>query len=133
MPYTSQVSFTLDTICPWTYLAKKRLSLALADFRSSHPNSAVTFTIRYLPYQLYPESSATGEDRFEWYKRSRYGDSEEKMRSYTTIMSAYGRQVDIDFKFGGIVANTLQAHRVIWWSQEQFGEDVAGKVVDCKQ
>jgi predicted DsbA family dithiol-disulfide isomerase len=132
MAYTSQVSFVLDTVCPWTYLAKKRLSLALAQFRLSHPDSSVTFTIRYLPYQLYPETSVDGEDKFEWYKRSRYGDSEEKMRSYTTIMSAYGRQVGIDFKFGGMVANTLPAHRVIWWAQEEFGEDVTGRVVDCK-
>jgi hypothetical protein len=32
---------------------------------------------------------------------------------YTTLMSAYGASRGIDFKFGGTVANTIDAHRVV--------------------
>ena len=52
------------------------------------------------------------------------------MRSYTIIMGSYGRQVGINFKFGGIVANTLNALRVIWVVQEDKGVDVARRVVE---
>ena len=60
----------------------------------------------------------------------RYGDSEDKMKMYTTLMSAYGASAGIDYKFGGTVANTLQAHRVIQYFQEEKGPEVANKLVD---
>ncbi|GAB7350336.1 hypothetical protein MBLNU459_g0968t1 [Dothideomycetes sp. NU459] len=127
MGYESQISFTLDTICPWTYLAKRRLSKALAHVRESNPS--VTFVVKYLPYQLYPGASQAGEDKYEWYRKSRYGDSDEKMKMYTTLMSAYGVSEGIDYKFGGTVANTLQAHRIIHHFQEEKGPEVADKIV----
>ncbi|KAK3116026.1 hypothetical protein LTR53_004032 [Teratosphaeriaceae sp. CCFEE 6253] len=126
MGYDSTIFFTLDTICPWTYLAKRRLAKALSLLPDSTP---VTFTLKYLPYQLYPSASQAGEDKYEWYRRSRYGDSEEKMKMYTTLMSAYGVAEGIDYKFGGTVANTLQAHRVIQHFQEVKGAETADKVV----
>ncbi|KAF2462225.1 thioredoxin-like protein [Lineolata rhizophorae] len=130
MGYDSQISFTLDTICPWTYLAKRRLSKALDQVRSSNPSSPVTFHVKFMPYQLYPDASKEGEAKYSWYKRAKYNDSEEKMKMYMTLMSAYGANEDIDFKFGGTVANTLDAHRLIQWVQEENGEEQASKVVD---
>jgi hypothetical protein len=130
MTYKSSISFTLDTICPWTYLGLRRLGLALDQFRSAHPDAPVEFTLKFFPYQLYPGASKEGEDKFSWYKQSRYGDSDEKMTAYTTIMSAYGRGAGIDFKFGGIIANTLNAHRVIHVFQEKEGEEVARKIIE---
>ena len=83
-----------------------------------------------MPYQLYPEASQEGEAKFDWYKKSRYGDSDEKMKMYTTLMSDYGAKEGIDFKFGGIVANTMHAHRLIQHFQEGKGPEVADKIVD---
>lgn len=126
MGYDSEVQFTLDTICPWTYLAKRRLARALSALP---PDSPVSFTVKYKPYQLYPEASQEGEDKFAWYKKSRYGDSDQKMQMYTTLMSAYGETEGIKYKFGGTVANTLQAHRVIQHFQETKGPETADKLV----
>jgi len=109
-----------------TYLAKRRLARAISAIPS---DSQVNFTVKYKPYQLYPEASQEGEDKFAWYKKSRYGDSDQKMKMYTTVMSAYGETEEIKYKFGGIVANTLQAHRVIQHFQETKGTDVADKIV----
>lgn len=67
--------------------------------RASQSDSGTTFTIKYLPYQLYPEATKEGEDKYEWYRKSRYGDSEEKMKMYTTLMSAYGADAGINFKY----------------------------------
>ncbi|KAF4626780.1 hypothetical protein G7Y89_g11381 [Cudoniella acicularis] len=128
--YDSTISFTFDTICPWTYLAKRRLDEALRRVRADPSASTkVTFTIKYFPYQLYPEASQEGEDKYQWYKKSRYGDSEEKMAMYTTLMSAYGASAGITYKFGGVVANTLPAHRVIQYFQEEKGAETADKLV----
>ncbi|PNS20235.1 Structural maintenance of chromosomes protein 4 [Sphaceloma murrayae] len=122
------ITFTLDTICPWTYIAKRRLGRAISEVREEHPD--VEITVRFLPYQLYPDLPREGEDKLEWYQKSRYGDSEEKMKMYTTLMSAYGVAEGIDFKFGGTMANTLQAHRTIHHFQETQGPEVADKLVN---
>ncbi|KXL51085.1 hypothetical protein M433DRAFT_463690 [Acidomyces richmondensis BFW] len=127
MGYESEIQFTLDTICPWTYLAKRRLSKALSK---TPPDSSVSFKVRYLPYQLFPGASQEGEDKYEWYRKSRYGDSDEKMKMYTKLMSAYGKAEDINYKFGGTVANTLQAHRLIQHFQETKGPEIGDKIVD---
>ncbi|MGI4852246.1 MAG: DsbA family protein, partial [Janthinobacterium lividum] len=102
MGYTTTIQFTLDTICPWTYLARRRLSKALTLVKTSHPDA--TFIVQYLPYQLYPDAPQAGEDKYKWYKRSRYGDSEEKMDMYVKLMSAYGKDEGIEFTFEGVVA-----------------------------
>ncbi|EMC99345.1 hypothetical protein BAUCODRAFT_31665 [Baudoinia panamericana UAMH 10762] len=83
-----------------------------------------------MPYQLYPDASQEGESKFDWYKESRYGDSDEKMKMYTTLMSAYGVAEGIQYKFGGEVANTLQAHRVIQHYQEAKGPETADKIIN---
>ncbi|KAH0370749.1 thioredoxin-like protein, partial [Aureobasidium melanogenum] len=128
MGYESQISFTLDTICPWTYLARRRLAKALEQVQSTEPG--VTFTIKYLPYQLYPNAPQEGEDKYSWYRDARFNGDEEHMRKYVVLMTAYGKAEGIAYKFGGRVGNTLQAHRVIQLVQEAKGPDAAEKVVD---
>ena len=88
------------------------------------------FTVKFLPYQLYPEATKEGEDKYEWYKKSKYGDSEDKMKMYITLMTAYGHTAGINYKFGGKVANTLDAHRVIQHFQELKGTEAADKIVN---
>lgn len=47
-------------------------------------------------------------------------------------MSAYGVAVGIDFKFGGTIANTMDAHRLIQHCQEEMSPETADKIVNCK-
>lgn len=100
-------------------------------FRESDDAKKVNFTVKYLPYQLYPEASKEGEDKYAWYRKSRYGDSDEKMKMYETLMRAYGVGVGIDFKFRGTVANTIDAHRLIQHFQEEKGPETADKLINC--
>lgn len=110
-------------------LTKDLLAVALRRFRETDDAKKVTFTLKYFPYQLYPEASKEGEGKYEWYKKSRYGDSEEKMQRYTTLMTAYGVTAGINFKFGGTVANTIDAHRLIQRYQEK-GPETADKLIN---
>lgn len=66
------------------------------------------------------------------YKTEKYHNSEDEMKKYTTLMSAYGVGVGIDFKFHGMIANTLDAHRLIQHYQEEMGSETADKIVKCK-
>ncbi|KAL9011450.1 MAG: hypothetical protein Q9173_003711, partial [Seirophora scorigena] len=101
----------------------------LRHFRSSQSSHRVIFTVKYLPYQLYPEASKEGEDKYEWYKNTKYDGSDGKMQQYTKLMSTYGKQVGIDFDFHGTVANTFNAHRLIQHYQE-IGPEVADTIVN---
>ncbi len=121
---------------------------ALKQFRSSPSANDVNFTVKFYPYQLYPEASNQGEDKYEWYgvvnptlaqtpihnvsryKTTKYNNSESQMQKYTTLMSAYGIGAGIDFKFHGTVANTLSAHRLIQHFQEEMGPETADRIVD---
>ncbi|KAG4031900.1 hypothetical protein MFRU_008g02540 [Monilinia fructicola] len=131
--YDSTITFTFDIICPWTYLAKKRLDEALRIVRLTDEASNVNFTVKFSPYQLYPGASKQGEDKHAWYRKSRYGDSEEKMEMYIKVMTAYGQSAGIDYKFGGTVANTIDAHRIVQHFQQQDvrggGPETADKIV----
>ena len=62
---------------------------------------------------------------------SKYNGSEEQMKKYTLLMSAYGVEAGIDFKFHGTVANTLDAHRLLQHYQEEGGAVVADNIVKC--
>lgn len=46
-----------------------------------------------------------------------------------TLMTAYGASAGITYKFGGTVANTIQAHRIIQHFQETSGPEVADKIL----
>jgi predicted DsbA family dithiol-disulfide isomerase len=51
------------------------------------------------------------------------------MKMYITLMTAYGVSAGINYKFGGTVANTIDAHRMIQHYQEENGPEVADKLV----
>ncbi|KAL1865735.1 hypothetical protein Daus18300_007111 [Diaporthe australafricana] len=127
--YSSQISFTLDTICPWTYLAKKRLDFALTQL-SPEVSSKVSFKVQFLPYQLYP-GFGPAQDKQTWHRDSKYDGSSEKMDMYVEYMTTLGEASGIKFKFGGDIADTLQAHRVIQYFQEEMGTDTSNKLVDA--
>lgn len=103
-----------------------RLQKALSQFSSPK----VHFTLRLAPYQLYPDFSMSGEDKYAWYKREKYNDSDERMAMYTRYMGALASAEGVAFDFHGPLANTLHAHRVLWWVQETHGPEAAGKALE---
>jgi predicted DsbA family dithiol-disulfide isomerase len=52
------------------------------------------------------------------------------MKMYVALMTAYGDSCGIKFKFGGKVANTLPAHRIIQHFQEKQSEETADKIIN---
>ncbi len=105
---------------------------ALRRFRQSDDANDATFVVKYYPYQLAPDASKEGEPKYDWYKKSKYADSEDKMKMYMKLMSAYGKTAGIEYKFGGTVANSIDAHRVIQHFQEEKGPEAAGKIINCE-
>jgi predicted DsbA family dithiol-disulfide isomerase len=91
----------------------------------------VTFTLKLAPYQLYPDFSTTGVSKYEWYKTEKYADSDERMKMYIDYMTALGRDEGVEFEFGkeGVIANTLDAHRILQYLQNEYSSEHASKAL----
>ena len=128
--YQSQVTFTLDTICPWTFLAKKRLDKALEQVRASPEASAVNFTLRFESYQLHPELPET-IDKQEWYVNTKFLGNADAHKSMQERLAGLAAADGHTLRFDGPIGNTFQAHRVIQQVQEEKGPEAANRLVDA--
>lgn len=96
-----------DTICPWCYVGKRRLSRALAS--RPQPKMAV----RWRAFQLNPAMPPEGMLR-ERYIDAKFGSSERARRIYDAV-SAVGASEGIIFNFEAIkrTPNTILSHRLL--------------------
>ena len=104
-----------DVMCPWCYIGKKRLEIALS-MRQSIP-----VDVRWRAYKLDPTIPDGGVDRVE-YLEKKFG---EKADAIYSQIEQTGRDVGIDFRFSDISRspNTTNAHRLIRWSYGQNAQD----------
>lgn len=103
-----------DTVCPWCFIGKRRLEKAMNQFMATHSN--VTFDVEWHPFQLAPTMSKT-KPKMEHYIR-KFG--QERAQAMVPYMKSVGEPEGISFSYGGVIANTLDSHRLIHWSR-QFG------------
>lgn len=99
-----------DPICPWCYIGKTNLDVALA----AHPDHP--FTIEWHPFQLNPDMPATGMDR-RAYLEAKFGGQKGAIEVYGRINTA-AKAVGLDINWEGITKtpNTFDAHRLIHWA-----------------
>lgn len=114
--HTLKIEFTLDTICPFTYLGRKKLQLAMRLARDE--TLPLDFAITYKPFDIAKNVPKTGINKMDWYVEKN-GGSNEQCEKMVEAMKAMGREVGIAFSYGGEVANTLDAHRVIMKVQNE--------------
>ncbi|KAI8148871.1 thioredoxin-like protein [Fennellomyces sp. T-0311] len=112
-----KIDIVSDTVCPWCFVGKRRLEKAIAQFQSTNPN--VSFDIEWHPFQLSPTMSKNNPKlKLEHYKR-KFG--EQRTAEMIPYMQSVGEPDGIKFSYGGVMANTLDSHRLIYWSK-QFGK-----------
>ena len=93
------VSVHFDLICPWCYIGKRNLDIALARLSESHPDANVRVAWRSV--QLLPETPKAGVD-FRAFYEARLGSPE-----------AVRAGVEIDFASIKVFPNTAMAHRLL--------------------
>ena len=102
-----EIEIFSDVVCPWCYIGKKRLDGVL--------DTAVGdgVTLRWRPYQLYPNLPPQGVDRGR-YLEARYGADADRARIPKRI-EAEAEEVGLSFEFAAIerMPNTFQAHRLL--------------------
>ena len=106
-----QLDVVSDTVCPWCYIGKKRLDLALAE----HGGEGIT--VRWRPYQLDASIPEGGVDR-KAYMQKKFGDNPDRTKAVTGAIRQYGEELGIQFNFDKIKLspNTLDSHRLVRWA-----------------
>lgn len=107
-----------DVVCPWCYIGKRRLEQAL---ESAQLQSATG--VFWRPFQLNPTMPKAGMDR-RVYLEAKFGGPGE-MKAIQDRIAAVGTNVGIEFAFDRIARtpNTFEAHRLIWFAQQQGRQD----------
>src|SRR5947199_3777163 len=113
---TLTVDVISDVICPWCYIGKRRLEMAIAA-------SDRQVQIRWLPFQLNSTMPKEGISRKE-YRTVKFGSWERSME-LDAKMVAVGESEGIHFAFDQIsrTPNTLDAHRLIWLAEKDGIQD----------
>ncbi|QCI97766.1 DsbA family oxidoreductase [Agrobacterium larrymoorei] len=112
-----------DMVCPWCYLGKARLDLALAEVQDE-----ISVDINWRPYQLNPDYPPEGVDQKAELEKKLGG--KERVDQIHGTLTELGKEVGIDYNFDAIKVgpNTLDAHRLSLWAHSE-GRELQDKIV----
>jgi predicted DsbA family dithiol-disulfide isomerase len=107
-----------DVVCPWCYVGKRRLERALDQW-----NGGAKAHVTWRPFELNPTMPKSGMDR-RAYLDAKFGGAEARRAIEERIAKAGGAD-GIVFAFDRIerTPNTFDAHRLIWFAQQQGKQD----------
>lgn len=104
-----------DVVCPWCWIGERKLLAALEDYNGAAVN------VRWRAFQLDPSATSEGTPLVDWLA-GRYGGEATARRMFTQVTSV-AAEIGLEMNFDkAISANTLDAHRLIWWSASLPGD-----------
>jgi predicted DsbA family dithiol-disulfide isomerase len=117
------IDLVSDIVCPWCYLGKARLELAIAEVQDE-----VGVDVNWRPYRLNPDHPPEGVDQKTHLERV-LGGADAVKRGHE-MLEGLGREVGVNFNFDAIKVgpNTLDAHRLLHWALIE-GREIQDKVV----
>jgi predicted DsbA family dithiol-disulfide isomerase len=103
-----------DLVCPWCYIGKRKLEMALAMHTAA---SLPDVVIRWHPFQLNPDLAPEGVSRKQ-YLEDKFGGPERAAEIYQRVRAA-GLAVGLGLNIDGITLqpNTLAAHALLAFAQ----------------
>jgi predicted DsbA family dithiol-disulfide isomerase len=119
-PEMLDIDVVSDVVCPWCYIGKRRLEAALRTLAADAP--AVRARVRWHPFQLNPELPSEGVDRRR-YLEAKFGGAVRAESIYARVREA-AAQSGLTLALDAIPRqpNTLDAHRLVAWAQENGGD-----------
>src|SRR3984893_6723965 len=116
---TLAIEVISDAICPWCWVAKRRLDRAIAAISPD-----VTASVTWRPLELNPEMPKAGVDR-RAYRSAKFG-SWQHSQALDAQVAAAGRSDGLVFNHDKMerTPNTVDAHRLIWLAGQQGKQDV---------
>src|SRR5882762_855583 len=111
---TLAIEVVSDAICPWCWVAKRRLDRAIAAISPD-----VTASVTWRPFELNPEMPKAGVDR-RAYRSAKFG-SWQHSQALDAQVAAAGRSEGLVFNHDKMerTPNTVDAHRLIWLAGQQ--------------
>jgi predicted DsbA family dithiol-disulfide isomerase len=106
-----------DVVCPWCFVGLRRLERAIALVREGQPD--FQYVVHWRPFFLNPDTPPEGEPYLPFLIQ-KFGGRERVEEIWQRIQEV-GASLGIDYQFEKIQvrANTLIAHRLIHWAQQQ--------------
>jgi len=106
-----------DVVCPWCFIGQRRLAQAIALVRAEVP--VFRHEIRWRPFFLNPDTPPAGEPYLPFLVQ-KFG-SRAQVEGIWQRIREIGAPLGIDYRFEKIEVrtNTLAAHRLIHWAQQQ--------------
>ena len=89
------IEIVSDSVCPWCFIGKRKLEIALTTLRAQQPDASVNLS--WLPFELNPQTPPAGTDR-ETYRSTKFG-SLQKSRQLDAEVARAGAEVGIAFDF----------------------------------
>jgi predicted DsbA family dithiol-disulfide isomerase len=116
---TLAIEVISDAICPWCWVAKRRLDRAIAALAPD-----VTASVTWRPFELTPEMPKAGVDR-RAYRSAKFG-SWQRSQALDAQVAAAGRLDGLVFNHDKMerTPNTVDAHRLIRMAGQQGKQDV---------
>ena len=99
-----------DVICPWCWIGKRQLELAL-------DGAEARFDVHFRPFQLNPDMPEEGVPRAE-YRAAKFG-SVTRGAELDAQVAEVGRSVGLQFRHDLMqrTPNTVRAHRLLAWAE----------------
>lgn len=111
------IQIVSDVVCPWCWIGSRRLQAAIKLVKTEYP--AFSYRKSWLPFFLNPDTPAAGEP-YRPFLEKKFGGRERVGQIFAQIRST-GQSCGLDYAFEKIEvrANTLLAHRLTHWAQQQ--------------
>lgn len=104
------IEIVAELICPWCYIGKKRLDLAIATFKARHPES--TFSLVWKPFYLDPGLYSSASFEKKHYYEKHLGGPASFLKIWDRITEA-GRPLGINFSIQGRTGSTKSSHKLV--------------------
>ena len=111
------IEIVSDVVCPWCFIGLRRLDSAIAAIKQEFPDFECQK--RWRPFFLNPNTPPEGEPYLPFLIQ-KFGGREKVEGLFQRICKA-GQVYSLEYHFERILvrANTLQAHRLVHWAQQQ--------------
>src|SRR6266851_8984709 len=115
---TLAIEVISDAICPWCWVAKRRLDRALEALAPD-----ITASVIWRPFELNPGMPKAGVDRHA-YRSAKFG-SWQRSQALAAQVAAAGRSDGLVFNHDKMerTPNTVDAHRLIWLAGQLRKQD----------
>ena len=117
-----------DVVCPWCYIGKVRFDRALSALTTGPDAVSEPIEVVYRAYQLDPTAPIGTSNPVRDTYAKKFGGYERADRIIENL-TATARADEIEFRMDiAKRANTLLAHRVLWWTGATHGGEVQARV-----